>query len=96
MYATCVTIPHGTETATSVEALITETPEGLIAHVGGPVEEGWRIIDVWESEAHHQRFQREVLDPAILKVTGGAMGDPVDALTVTGQLERRGKALASV
>jgi hypothetical protein len=25
-------------------------PEGVIAHLAGPTDAGWRVIDVWESE----------------------------------------------
>ncbi len=25
-------------------------PEGFIAHLAGPTERGWRVVDVWESE----------------------------------------------
>ena len=97
MFATCVTIPSDTETPAAVEALITQTPEGLVAHVAGPVEGGWRIIDVWESEEHQRRFQTEVLRPAMVQVAGeSVLNAPVVPLTVTGQVERRGTALAAL
>lgn len=38
-----------------------DRPEGLIAHVSGPVEGGWRVINVWESEAAFQKFRSERL-----------------------------------
>lgn len=25
-------------------------PDGFIAHLAGPTDDGWRVIDVWESE----------------------------------------------
>jgi len=32
------------------------TPEGLILHAAGRTDEGFRIIEVWESEAAWRRF----------------------------------------
>ena len=31
-------------------------PEGLILHAAGPTDEGFRIVQVWESEEAWQRF----------------------------------------
>ena|SRR5688572_11284115 len=46
-------------------AAIAGRPPGLILHVAGPTDEGFRIIDVWESEASWQRFRSErLVDPA--------------------------------
>jgi hypothetical protein len=33
--------------------------------VAGPVDEGWRIITVWDSPEHLQRFRDETLLPAL-------------------------------
>ena len=38
-------------------ALVDPAPTGLILHVAGPTDEGFRIIDVWESEEAWQDFQ---------------------------------------
>jgi hypothetical protein len=38
-------------------------PEGLLLHVAGPTDEGFRIIGVWESEADWDRFRSDRLDP---------------------------------
>ncbi|MDQ2982944.1 MAG: hypothetical protein M3R70_03325 [Actinomycetota bacterium] len=43
----------------------TEKPEGLIVHAAGESGSGIRIIDVWESKEHFQRFQSERLEPAM-------------------------------
>ncbi len=29
---------------------------GILVHIAGPVEGGWRVIEVWESEEALQRF----------------------------------------
>ncbi len=31
-------------------------PEGCISHISGPTADGWRVVDVWETEAHAGRF----------------------------------------
>ena len=33
----------------------------LVAHVAGPTEDGWRIINIWQDEAAFRRFQSERL-----------------------------------
>jgi hypothetical protein len=30
--------------------------EGVLVHVAGPTETGWRVVDVWESEDAFNRF----------------------------------------
>jgi len=30
--------------------------KGVLAHVAGPTPNGWRVVDVWESEADLQKF----------------------------------------
>ncbi len=38
-------------------AAIAARPGGLVIHVAGPTDEGFRIIGVWESEAAWERFE---------------------------------------
>jgi hypothetical protein len=40
-------------------------PEGNISHASGPIEGGWRVIDIWESPEHFERFARDRLAPAL-------------------------------
>jgi hypothetical protein len=47
---------------------------GVLFHVAGPTPGGWRVVDVWESEADFRRFG-EVLMP-ILKSLGFPEGTP--------------------
>ena len=47
-------------------------PEGLIVHTAGQrADGGFRVFDVWESEAALRRFEEERLIPAIAEVAGG-------------------------
>jgi hypothetical protein len=40
-------------------------PTGGLYHVAGPMEGGWRVVDVWESEEAFQRFFQTKLGHAI-------------------------------
>ncbi len=56
--------------------LVEPAPSGLILHVAGPTDEGFRIIDVWESKAAWQHFQAERLAPAIAALGGPSRPEP--------------------
>jgi hypothetical protein len=98
MYAACTTLPTDPETARAIDAevLTAGQPEGLVAHVAGEVAEGWRIIDVWESEQHWQRFLAGPLAAAVERVTGqppqGPDG-PSTVLAVHSDAVRHGKVV---
>jgi hypothetical protein len=69
MYAWCQDMPGVTEddyakVLAELGGAEQDAP-GLIAHVAGPVEGGFRIVDIWESEEAAQRFAQEHLDPAV-------------------------------
>ncbi len=53
-------------------ATIDPSRTSLILHVAGPTEEGFRIIEVWETEQAWQRFQAERLSPATAALGGPA------------------------
>jgi hypothetical protein len=46
-------------------------PEGCQLHIAGPIENGWRVITVWESEERFQQFRDEKLIPALREVDEG-------------------------
>ncbi len=35
--------------------------EGILCHVAGPTESGWRVVDVWESEEAFQAFGEKLM-----------------------------------
>lgn len=39
-------------------------PDGLILHSAGPIEDGWGVIDFWESRAQFDNFLASRLQPA--------------------------------
>src|SRR4051812_9665155 len=40
-----------------IERSIGRSPRGLLLHVAGPTDEGFRIVEVWETEADWRRFE---------------------------------------
>jgi hypothetical protein len=42
--------------------------KGVLAHMAGPMSGGWRVVDVWQSEAAFKRFGKLLLP--ILKEAG--------------------------
>ena len=42
-------------------------PPGLQYHVAGPTDNGWRVIEVWESQEVLDRFFQEKLGQALSK-----------------------------
>jgi len=69
MYAWCQDMPG--VTADDYAKVLAElggaekTAAGLVAHVAGPVEGGFRIVDVWESREDWARFNDQHLEPAV-------------------------------
>ena len=49
-------------------------PQGGIFHVAGPGSGGWRVVDIWESQDHFERFAQERLMPAVQQA--GLKGEP--------------------
>ena len=49
-----------------------QLPDGCQLHIGGPVEQGWRVITVWESREDFDRFREQTLLPAIRELAGSA------------------------
>jgi quinol monooxygenase YgiN len=42
-------------------------PPGMLYHAGGPVQDGWRVVEVWESQEALDRHFREKLGAALQK-----------------------------
>ena len=71
-YACVQDVPASWETYLALVAgLGDETPPGLLIHAAGPTEEGFRMIDVWETKAAFDRFHDVRLRPL-----GDREGDP--------------------
>ena len=75
--AVTVTIDIRGGTAPLYEQVIAEVfpegklPDGWLMHVAGPTEDGWRVVNVVQSQEQFEAFARERLLPATQRV-----GDP--------------------
>ena len=69
-YAVVCDIPASWETYEPLgKALVNPVPSGLLLHVAGPTDEGYRVIDVWATREDWERFRalrNEILDAATL------------------------------
>jgi hypothetical protein len=45
-----------------------QLPDGCQLHIAGPIDNGWRVITVWDSDEQFQEFRNEKLIPAIRDV----------------------------
>lgn len=52
----------------------TTVPEGAILHIARATEDGFEIIEVWDSKEQADAFTRDVFGPAAAKLGGGAGG----------------------
>jgi hypothetical protein len=55
-------------------ALDNDPPTGLVMHMAGPKEGGWRVIEVWESRGSLEAFMKERLMAATQEA--GWQGQP--------------------
>ena len=39
--------------------------KGFVAHIAGPSNGGWYMLEVWESKADHQNFMQEQVIPKL-------------------------------
>ena len=42
--------------------------DGLLFHASGPIDDGWGVIDFWESRAHFDRFAQERIGPGMAQL----------------------------
>jgi hypothetical protein len=72
-------IPGGSQEmydSVMAEMHLDRPPEGAIARAAGPIEGGWRVIGIWESREHYERFWRDKLAPALEAVGAPAREGP--------------------
>ena len=55
-----------------------DTPDGLIFHSSGPIDEGWGVIDCWESRHHFDTFFQNRLGPAVAELGDRAPANQPD------------------
>jgi hypothetical protein len=47
-----------------------DTPDGLLLHIGRATDSGFQIIEVWESREQFDRYNNEVVGPALAESAG--------------------------
>jgi hypothetical protein len=58
---------------------VTENPpDGLIFHAAGPIEDGWGVLDFWESRDQFDSFLAGRIQPAIEALGDRAPQSPPD------------------
>ncbi|MEA2399311.1 MAG: hypothetical protein QOK25_2867 [Thermoleophilaceae bacterium] len=55
-----------------------DPPAGLIFHSAGPIDEGWGVIDFWESREAFDSFLQSRLGPAVQELGDRAFDGPPD------------------
>ena len=58
------------------EALGAAGPEGLVVHVAGPTDEGFRMIGIWDSREVWERFRDDRLRAIFEGLAGGSRTQP--------------------
>ncbi|MEA2140341.1 MAG: hypothetical protein QOC91_440 [Solirubrobacteraceae bacterium] len=53
-----------------------QLPEGCLDHIAGPMDGGWRVITVWNSDEQFERFRTETLIPAMEEAGRGGSVAP--------------------
>jgi hypothetical protein len=53
-----------------------QLPEGCHVHIAGPMDGGWRVITVWDSDDQFQEFRSSTLIPAIQEAGHGDRVSP--------------------
>ena len=86
MYAVCQDMRGATaEDYAKVKAELggaDETAAGLVAHVAGPVEGGFRIIDTWESHAAARAFWTDHLGAGVNAIRTRTLIERADVVVV--------------
>jgi len=50
-------------------------PAGMLYHAAGPTSNGWRVVEVWESQEAADRYFQEKLGAALSKANISAQPD---------------------
>ena len=53
-------VPASWDSYRAVARSLEERPRGLLIHVAGPTDEGFRIVEIWESEAAYGAFAHDL------------------------------------
>jgi hypothetical protein len=77
-YAHVVDVPAPVEMYDALHAEIVrrsgETVDGLLVHVGRATATGFQVLEVWQSQAHFERYNEQVVLPAVADLSAGQSG----------------------
>jgi hypothetical protein len=86
-YAVIRDIPASWERyAPFAEALADPVPSGLVLHVAGPTDEGFRLVEIWETRDDWERFRAREQE-----LVGGSTLAPMTLRELEGVATIRGR-----
>jgi len=66
------------DAAHAIMEVDTDPPNGLLVHSAGPIEEGWGVIDFWESRETFDSFVADRLMPRLQSLGDRGFPNPPD------------------
>jgi hypothetical protein len=77
-YAHVIDVPAPVEMYDALHAEIVRrsgaTVDGLLVHVGRPTATGFQVLEVWQSRAHFDRYNEQVVLPSVASMATGQPG----------------------
>lgn len=58
-------------------------PDGGLFHVAGPTQQGWRVVEVWESQDAFDAYARTTLQPLLRRQGAASRGGACHAAGAT-------------
>jgi hypothetical protein len=55
--------------------------DGLLVHIGRATEDGFEVVEVWQSREHFERFNRDVVNPVMAELSPGPPPAPGQGYT---------------
>ena len=84
-YAHVIDVPAPVEMYDALHAEILRRSgtavDGLLVHVGRPTATGFQVLEVWQSRAHFDRYNDQIVLPTVADMTTGQPG-PVPQQTI--------------
>jgi len=91
MYAVVTEVPAPVELYDAAHAAVGRRSganiDGLLVHIGRSTGSGFKVIEVWESREHFDRYNREVVGPVMADL---AQGQPAPAVPPPVEFDVRG------
>ncbi|OJF13654.1 hypothetical protein BG844_14155 [Couchioplanes caeruleus subsp. caeruleus] len=100
-YAHVVDVPGPIDMYDALHAEIVRrsggTVDGLLVHVGRPTATGFQVLEVWQSRAHFDRYNDEVVLPTVADMSAGQPGpapqQAIEEFAVRGLVLEGGKVV---